>query len=59
MNQIIKDPFGVTERKGIPVVSSRHVAEVFNKRHDNVLRDIKSIVDGLPEIGESEVEHDV
>lgn len=30
--------FGVTEAKGIPVVSSRKVAEVFGKRHDNVIR---------------------
>jgi len=27
----------------VPVVSSRDVAEVFGKRHDNVLRDIAAL----------------
>jgi Rha family phage regulatory protein len=43
VNQIIKDQFGVTEHKGIPVVGSRYVAEVFDKRHDNVLQTIRNL----------------
>lgn len=31
---------GVIELKGIPVVSSRKVAEIFEKRHDNILRNL-------------------
>lgn len=41
----VLDQFGVTEKKGIPVVSSRKVAEVFNKRHDNVLQNIRDAID--------------
>lgn len=52
MNNIINDFYGVTERKGIPVVSSRKVAEVFEKRHDNVLRDIEDIRINLLKIEE-------
>lgn len=36
---------GVIEQQGQAVVSSRDVARVFEKRHDNVLRDIRTIVD--------------
>lgn len=32
---------GVEEKKGVPVVSSRKVAEVFGKEHHNVIRDIE------------------
>lgn len=46
------DVYGVTERSGIPVVSSRKVAEVFNKRHDNVLRDIENAKQDLLKIEE-------
>jgi len=42
-NLITKDDFGVTELKGKAVVSSRKVAEIFNKRHDNVLMDIRNL----------------
>ena len=37
------DEFGVTEKNGQPIVSSRKVAEIFNKRHDHVLRDIREM----------------
>lgn len=47
MNNIINDFYGVTERKGIPVVSSRKIAEVFEKRHDIVLRDIRNVITDL------------
>lgn len=40
-NQIVAvDNFGVFAMKGVPFVNSRKVAEVFNKRHDNVLQAI-------------------
>ncbi|WHH60406.1 Rha family transcriptional regulator [Petroclostridium sp. X23] len=42
-NLIPVDDFGVTEKRRIPVVSSRKIAEKFDKRHDNVLRDIESL----------------
>ena len=38
------DQFGVTEKSGKPVVSSRRVADIFNKQHDNVLRDVRSLM---------------
>ena len=34
----------ITERDGIPVTTSRVVAEQFSKRHDNVLRDIEDLI---------------
>jgi Rha family phage regulatory protein len=37
---VFSNDYGVTERNSIPVVSSRKVAEVFEKRHDVVLRAI-------------------
>ena len=43
-NQLMN--LGLTERDGKAVVSSRDIARVFEKRHDNVIRDIKNIVDG-------------
>ena len=52
MIEVIQNQFGITERKGIPMASSRKVAEIFNKRHDHVLRDIQSITD--PKSGVSE-----
>lgn len=35
--------------KAVPAVTSLQVAEVFEKRHDNVLRDIEHILSQLPE----------
>ncbi len=40
---IVNNQFGVTERNGIPVVSSRYVAENFGKRHDDVLKSIRNL----------------
>ena len=37
----------ITERDGIPVTTSRVVAEQFSKRHDHVLRDIEELVNLL------------
>lgn len=42
MNELIKS-YGLLEKKGEPVVSSRKVAEIFSKDHDKVLRDIKNL----------------
>lgn len=43
MNNFINNPFGITEKKSIPVVSSRYVSETFGKDHDNILRDIRNL----------------
>jgi len=51
---VVSNPFGVIERKGIAVVSSQKVAEIFDKRHDNVLRDIEVTIDGLNNLKNSE-----
>ena len=37
-----------TTRDGKMTVSSRKVAEVFQKEHKNVLRDIRAVVEGMP-----------
>lgn len=42
MDELIKS-YGLSERKGEPVVSSRKVAEIFGKEHKNVLRDIEDL----------------
>lgn len=46
MDEIMILPM-ITERDGVPVTTSRAVAEHFGKRHDNVLRDIKQTLDQL------------
>ena len=43
MNDII-----LSMQNGEPVVSSRQIAESFEKRHDHVMRDIEDIMRGLP-----------
>lgn len=48
------DIYGVTEKSGVPIVSSRKVAEVFGKPHDDVLKSARNLVEGLGEISESE-----
>jgi Rha family phage regulatory protein len=47
------DIFGVTEKKGVPITSSRNIAEIFSKRHDDVLRTIENTIKGLRKIAES------
>jgi Rha family phage regulatory protein len=37
------DNFGMTEKNGVPVVSSRCVAEIFSKRHDRLLQTIREM----------------
>jgi Rha family phage regulatory protein len=40
--------YGMTEKNGIPVVSSRIVAEKFNKQHEKVLSAINNLFQKLP-----------
>jgi Rha family phage regulatory protein len=44
LQQIRSSLLGVTSIDGIPMVSSRDVADIFEKRHDNVLRDIQNLI---------------
>ena len=48
MNDII-----LSIQNGEPVVSSRQIAESFEKRHDHVMRDIEDIMRGLPKNGDT------
>ena len=58
MNElVVVSDFGDTCLKDVPVVSSRRVADIFGKRHDHVLRDIKNVVDSLPKTGERDWEN--
>ena len=52
-NIIPLQDFGLLDRHGVPMVSSRAVAEKFGKEHRNVLRDIENLIGGLTKIGES------
>lgn len=45
------DNFGLTEKNGVAVVSSKSVAEIFGKRHDNVMRDIETAKVNFKELG--------
>jgi Rha family phage regulatory protein len=46
MDEIMILPI-ITERDGVPVTTSRALADHFGKRHDNVLRDIENTIDQL------------
>lgn len=48
MNDII-----LSMQNGEPVVSSRQIAESFEKRHDHVMRDIEDIMKGIPKNGDT------
>lgn len=50
--KVWNEEFGMLEYKGKPVVNSRKVAEIFEKRHDHILRDISKIT--APKSGVSE-----
>lgn len=52
-NLIINNQFGVTEKNGIPVVSSRYVAETFGREHFHVIRNIESLTDTTSGLSES------
>ena len=50
MSQALSDPVpSVSLHDGRPATTSREVAHYFRKRHDNVVRDIRSIMDNCPE----------
>ena len=42
---------GLTERDRRAVVSSRDIAQVFEKRHADVMRDIRTVIENDPEWG--------
>ena len=50
----MKNELGLFEKKGQILVSSRLVAERFEKRHDNVLRDIRNIIEGMLKLEHTE-----
>lgn len=54
IQQIKDNLLGVTAIDGIAMVSSRDVAVMFEKRHDNVIRDIGNIIDTTLKIEGSE-----
>lgn len=43
----------LTGNSNQPVTTSKKIAEVFEKRHDHVLRDIESLAGGIPNFGET------
>ena len=48
--RLLSDPVpSVSLHDGRPATTSREVAHYFRKRHDNVVRDIRSIMDNCPE----------
>ncbi|MFD1425470.1 Rha family transcriptional regulator [Kroppenstedtia sanguinis] len=52
MGEVQKVNFGVVERGGRIITTSRKVAQVFEKRHDHILRDIENIKTDLLKIEE-------
>jgi len=54
---VVVSDFGVTCLKDVPVVSSRKVADVFDKQHAHVMRDIQDIIKDLSRIGEKDWEN--
>ncbi len=50
LKTIESDDFGVKGVKGIAMVGSKMVAEVFGKRHDNLMRDIERIIKDLDKV---------
>lgn len=46
---------GLKSNDNKAVVDSRHIATNFNKRHDQVLRDIDNLIEGLHKIGDTPV----
>lgn len=53
MGQLITGEYGVIEKNGKPVVSSRYIASNFSKQHSHVLRDIQTAVENFSQIGQS------
>ncbi len=47
---LLSDPVpSVSVRNGRPATTSQEVARYFNKRHDNVVRDVRSLITNTPE----------
>lgn len=55
MNNLIN--LGITNKNNKAVVSSRIVAERFEKRHDQVLRNIENLIEGLHKIEDTHAEN--
>ncbi|WP_129600471.1 Rha family transcriptional regulator [Anaerophilus nitritogenes] len=53
MNEMIA--LGLKAKNDEAVASSRVIAEKFDKRHDNVIRDIEKLIEGIPKIEETPV----
>lgn len=49
MNELVT----LTGNSNQPVTTSKKIAEVFEKRHDHVLRDIETLAGGIPNFGET------
>lgn len=52
----MKNDLGLIIKNGQVVVSSKDVSEVYSKRHDQVLRDIRNIIEVVPEAAHNFVE---
>jgi len=54
MNKLViwDKEYGLMEIKGMPVVSSRYVAEIFEKEHFHVMRDIARLLDNTSGLSE-------
>lgn len=50
---VLLNSYGLTEKQGAPVASSRVIAEKFNKQHAHVLRDVEKALITFNEIGQS------
>lgn len=48
----LSNVISISNRDGVFVVSSREVAEKFEKRHDHIIRDIENIKIDVPNFGE-------
>ena len=51
-NIISLQEFGLQDRHGVPMVSSRSVAKKFGKQHGHVMRDIENLIEDLSKIGD-------
>lgn len=48
----INEEFGLMEENGTIVTTSRHVAEVYDKDHADVMKKIRKFIDLIPELGQ-------
>jgi Rha family phage regulatory protein len=47
------------EINGVAYMSSRDIAELFEKAHKNVIRDIRNVIESLNKIGRSDLIHEI